>query len=146
MTLRDGGRENLIYICDGVERIPEGPGVYLFGRMFGDALTPLYVGKALNLHSRICQQFNNARLMKGLENATNGRRVLAVGELVQKQGQQANKAVTLSERALIEYLLAEGCELLNVQGTRTPVHSLRFRGNRVVRSVLPMDFTMRRST
>jgi len=118
--------------------IPEEPGVYIFARMHGDAIAPLYIGRATNLSERIWQQLNNnVRLMRGLEDAQSGYRVLLVGELVPRPGQRIASALRLAESALIRSALVEGYELLNIQGTRTPVHTLRSSGNRDARSWLP---------
>jgi hypothetical protein len=82
ISLIDGSKQSLIYAVRDPSAIPDRPGVYVFGRRFGDTVSPLYIGKAENLTKRIEQQLNNVRLMKGIENAPTGERILLVGELL----------------------------------------------------------------
>src|SRR6266511_4473396 len=81
--------------------IPDPPGVYIFARAHGDAMAPLYIGRAINLSERIWQQLNNnVRLMRGLEDAQSGYRVLLVGELLTRPGQRIATVLRLVESAL----------------------------------------------
>jgi hypothetical protein len=128
---------DLIYEVAEVESLPDGPGVYVFARLHGKAVCPLYVGKALNLRKRIEQQLNNLRLMRGIERAPNGTRLLYAGEFVGKGGQSVAKAISVVESALISTAMVEGFELINVQGTKTLAHSITSTGNREARSWLP---------
>lgn len=129
--LRDGTPERLIYACDELEFLPDTAGVYLFGREFGVNIAPIYIGKAGNLRLRVRQHLErNIKLMKSIEAAKNGRRVVQVGEWRAKPGQQAKRVLPIIESALIKYALAEGFELVNVHGTKTPVHELSMTGNR----------------
>lgn len=123
LPLRDGYRENLIYTIYE-EKIPNVPGIYVFARKHGKFMEPLYVGKANNLQVRISQQLNNARLMKGIENASAGHRILLLGELFLKPGQQLDKALKIAESAFIKHYLAEGYELLNIQGKQLRRHGI----------------------
>jgi hypothetical protein len=123
LPLRDGYRENLIYTVRE-EQIPNVPGVYIFARKHGKSMEPLYVGRANDLQTRIIQQLNNTRLMKGIENAAAGRRRLLLAELVTKPGQQLDKALKIVESAFIKHYLAEGYELLNIQGTQLRIHEI----------------------
>jgi len=138
IDLEQGGA--LIYDIDedDWDYIPEEAGVYIFARMHGDSIVPLYIGRAANLSERIWQQLNNnVRLMRGLEDAQSGYRVLLVGELLTRPGQRIASVLRLAESALIRAAWVEGLELLNIQGTRTPVHTLWSSGNRDARSWLP---------
>ena len=137
IELRDGSRLNLIYSCIDLEDIPDAPGVYVFARRFGEVTAPLYVGQALSLRSRICQQFNNLRLMKGVENAAIGRRIILIGQVFLRPGQQPEPVLDIVEQALIEHFMAEGYELLNRLGTRIPKHSIEFGGHRSSRMLVP---------
>jgi hypothetical protein len=124
VALREAeARTNLLYELD-LEKIPATPGVYIFMRTFGKNQNPLYVGKAKNLGSRIKGQLNTLKLMRGIQNAAHGSRVLVFGEFVPKQAQRVDKCLTLIERALIRHFLSEGHELLNKAGTRLAKHSL----------------------
>jgi hypothetical protein len=132
VALVDGTSVGLTYTCNSMERIHDGPGVYIFGRQFGDAVEPLYIGQAGNVRRRVYQHLNNnVRLMNSLAKAKNGTRVVLVGEWYAKQGQQARRVLRLIESALIKFALAEGHEILNDRGTRTPFHSLSMGGSRL---------------
>jgi hypothetical protein len=111
------------YSIDTTE-IPSSPGVYLFFRTHGDSTHPLYVGKAKNLQGRIKTQFNNLRLMTSIQAAPNGERKLIFAEFIPKPGQQIDKAVLLCEKALIRYFLAQGSDLLNIQGATIRFHEI----------------------
>ena len=112
-----------LYAVD-LDAIPDTPGVYVFFRAFGKSATALYVGKAGKLRSRIKQQLNALKLMKGIENAAIGRRFIAFGELRRRPGQQISPCLALIEHALIRYYLANKHELLNIHGNRIRKHSL----------------------
>ena len=131
--------QNAIYEVDDLDDITDGPGVYTFARIHGTSLAPLYIGKALDLRRRIKQQLNNLRLMKALENSRSGTRSLFCGEFIGKGGQSAKKAIAIVESALISTALVEGYELLNVQGTKTLVHSIKSSGSSIARSWLPSN-------
>ena len=138
IDLQHGGA--LIYNIneDDWDYIPEEVGVYIFARMHGESIVPLYIGRATNVSERIWQQLNNnVRLMRGLEDAQSGYRVLLVGELVTRPGQRIASVLRLAEAALIRAAWVGGLELLNIQGTRAPVHTLTSSGNRGARSWLP---------
>ncbi len=107
----------LIYDLD-LSKAPPKPGVYIFMRQFGNKLSPLYVGKAGNLKSRMGQQLNALRLMKGIQNASIGSRAVVFGEFLARPGQKEEKCLLMIERALIRHFLSEGHELLNVLGAR----------------------------
>jgi hypothetical protein len=126
--LLDGAKDNLIYQVSGLASFSGVAGVYMFCRKYGETLTPLYIGKAENIAARINQQLNSTRLMKGIENALNGEKVLVVGEFVSKSGQDKKKSIAIIEKALIEHALSEGHTIINIQGTKTPTHSIRFSG------------------
>lgn len=131
----DGG---LIYTCD-IDKLPSAPGWYVFGRMFGKNLEALYVGKAGKLRERIIRQFNNLKLMKHLEDAANGKRVVLVGRFISRPAQQEGKCLPLVEKALIRYYLSEGHDLVNVAGTKLSQHSIRSSGTRLVARKMLVD-------
>ena len=124
--------EPFIYACDHLERIPEDHGFYVFGRRFGENVEPIYIGKAENLRRRVEQHLlRNVPLMRAIEDARNGERVVLVGVWEARRAQQETRVLELVERALIKSALAKGFELVNVQGTRTPVHTLSMSGSHV---------------
>jgi hypothetical protein len=129
INLLNGESENLIYVAEGLDNWHDVPGVYMFARIFNAEVSPLYIGKAERLGARAWQHFkSNTRLMNCIKKATNGRKVLVLGEFSPKPGQSTKKCITLIERALIDHALTEGHKLLNVQGTRTPAHRVSFSG------------------
>jgi len=100
-------RPGSIYIYElDLDCVPDKPGVYIFMRKFGRNLNPLYVGKAQNMRTRIGQQLVALKLMKGLENAEIGSRVVVFGEFVSRPGQNENKCLLLIEKALIRHFLS----------------------------------------
>ncbi len=114
--LRSGAHENLIYTTD-LSDIPEGSGIYLFARRHGKTVSILYIGKALNLRTRIKSQLNNARLMKAIENAPRGGRILIFAEVQLKRNQKMANALSVAETAFIRHYLTLGHDILNKQGT-----------------------------
>lgn len=139
INLLDGHKQNLIYTANGIESWQGVPGVYMFCRLFGSKTIPLYIGKAEDIAVRINQHFNTStKLMKGISNPNKGNRgkkVLVVGQFTPKSGQSTKKCITIIERALIVHALAEGHDLLNVQGTKTPTNRIHFSGNLGARSL-----------
>ena len=147
IPLRSGRRENLIYTIDDLDAVPSNAGVYVFARFNRDELVPLYVGQALRLRSRIKNQFNNARLMFGIQRSPGRKRVVVAGELVGSPGQRLGPTLNLVEKALIESAIFSGYELLNQQGTKPKTDTVRFSGSRAGRSWHPreiMAFRQRR--
>jgi hypothetical protein len=136
-AIRSGRRdEPLLWMCDGLSSIPNDPGIYLFGRRFGQNFEPHYVGQATNLQQRVEQQLRtNVPLITALGNAKSGARQVMVCILQPKRGQQFAKALDLMENAVIRAALAAGHPLLNKRGARQPTHEIQFSGNRVGASI-----------
>lgn len=67
--------------------------------------------------------------MLALKNAKNGTRHLHVGTIKRKSGQPVKLALQRVERAMIKYALAQGHELVNYKGTKTPYDAIAFSGN-----------------
>lgn len=107
-----------------LENIPKSAGIYIFLRMHGTSMEALYVGKANNLRARIKQQLNNLSLMNGIKSAQNGTRRLVYAEFSPRGGQQKSKAIPICEKTLIRYYLAQGHNLLNIQGSKLQFHEL----------------------
>ena len=107
-----------------LKRVPAVPGVYVFGRCWGDNFEALYVGQAKNVRGRIKGQMNNHRLMKHVRDAKTGSRVVMVGSVIPKPGLQIENCLTLVERTLIRYFLAKGDDLVNISGTRLRSHEV----------------------
>jgi hypothetical protein len=117
LTLKADKQGNDIYLIP-FDKIPTEPGIYVFLRTHGSTFEALYLGKAENLRLRIKQQSNNLRLMRGIEHAATGKRLLAFAKFVSKRGQQQRKALQRMETAYIRHYLSQGDQLLNKQGTK----------------------------
>ena len=115
--------------------LPDVPGIYVFARRWGRSYESLYVGQSTNIRRRIRGHLNNLRLMKHLENAKTGGRVVIASEAVTKPGQQLKKVLLTLERALIRHFLSEGHDLVNRQGVRLRRHEISSEG--VPRSFVP---------
>ena len=127
IPLKDSIEPNSIYDVM-LERLPTDPGVYVFGRQWGNQFEALYVGKAKRIRGRVKKQLNNLHLMQHLKNAKAGKRVILTGRIITKPGQQVDKCLPLIERALIRHFLSEGHDLVNKQGTRLQRHELESSG------------------
>lgn len=128
IRLKDATRQGMIYTLD-LSKISKSAGVYIFGRRWGAQFEALYVGKAGNIRGRVKTQTNNLRLMQHLRNARIGKRVVLAGALVTGPGQNFEKSLKLTERALIRYFLSEGHDLVNKQGVRLRRHKVNSTGN-----------------
>jgi hypothetical protein len=144
IRLKDGAKFNQIYYCPGLERVSAKAGVYIFARTFGKLVVPLYIGQAKGLRSRITQQLNNARLMVGFQRADIGRRILLVARLKLHRGQQKKKVLDIVESSLIKHALAQGHDLLNKQGVKTKVHTIKSKGNHSSKQVAPLTMLVER--
>jgi hypothetical protein len=136
ILLRKASGTGLLYDLSP-ESLPDDTGVYVLARRWGSSFEALYVGKGMNIRSRVKNQLNNLRLMQHVANAQSGQRVLIPGRLVTRPGQNRTKALALMERTLIRYFLAEGHDLVNKQGTRIRRHELQSIGRH------PRGFTPR---
>jgi hypothetical protein len=127
VPLRDGTRQNLIYVVD-LKKLPQVPGLYILGRRWGKEFEALYVGKAVGIRGRVKSQLNNLRLMQHLRNARGGTRIIIPGKIITKPGQQLEKTLLTTERALIRHFLSTGDDLVNKQGTRLRRHEVHSSG------------------
>jgi hypothetical protein len=128
ITLQHNPSDKLIYGCE-LNKIPEKPGIYIFWRCFGDTFEALYVWQALDVRERVKQHFtNNVPVMKHLENAKHGSRVVSVGRFLPKPGQNTKSCLRIIERALIRHFLLDGHDLVNVKGTSLTQHEITCAG------------------
>ncbi|MBN1395334.1 MAG: hypothetical protein JW959_09945 [Pirellulales bacterium] len=127
IALKDASRENGIYSAD-ITKVPNDPGICIFGRRWGRQFEALYVGKATRIRGRVKGHFNNLHLMQHLKNAKNGNRIILTGKIITKPGQQLDKCLRLMERGFIRYFLSEGHDLVNKQGTRLRRHEVTSSG------------------
>jgi len=123
LKLLTATNKNQIYTID-LNCVPEKPGIYIFFRVHGKKHEALYVGKAENLFQRVSGEFNNLKLMKGIENATNGTKGIIFAEYIPKPGQQLKKSLHAIEKTLIRHYLSEGHDLFNIKGTKLQKDSL----------------------
>jgi len=139
-------RSGLIYDCPEIEKVPQTPGVYVFGRRHGDSIEPLYVGRATNLQKRLWQHLEgNVKLMMGLKEAQTGERFFMSCEVNPKPGARIGKVLQILEAALITYLVSEGHELLQVMGVKPPYHSITFDQNEWSKQITPKFMRIRAS-
>lgn len=127
IPLRSGAREGMAYAVN-LDDIPQIAGIYVFARQWGRSYEALYVGKSTNVRSRIRGHLNNLRLMRHLESASAGRRVLLVGRALPRPGQKLEKVLRTLERAMIRYFLSEGHDLVNQKGVRIRRHEIASNG------------------
>jgi len=121
-----------------LDLIPRSPGIYIFYRKHGASFQVFYVGKALNLRRRLKGQLNNFKLMHGIKSAANGARLLACGEIALKPGQKAASAIHAAEKLLIRHFVDEGHELLNIQGIKLRLQTLRNERPADLKKLLPV--------
>ena len=113
------------------EVLPEEAGVYIFARRFGSKVTAIYVGKAEVLRVRIRQQLNNNLLMRALDDAPNGERVLICGTFTGKRGARIGKWLKTVEEALITHFTEQQHELINKRGVLLQFDEIEFEGSRI---------------
>ena len=121
--LRDGSKFGLTYTTD-LQKLPKKSGVYIFARKWGSGFEALYVGKANNIRARVGQQLDRNRLMKHLEDAANGMRVVYAGVFSPKPGQRLAVCLPIIEKALIRYFVSEKHDIVNKQGKKLRQHTV----------------------
>jgi hypothetical protein len=143
IPLIDGSDQNLIYVVDP-ERLPDGAGVYVFGRRRRNGgFEALYVGKAKSIRARVWGHRKNLPLMMHLKNARQGKLVVRVGVFKARPGQSADTCIAIIERALIRHFLSEGHDLVNKAGTRLRRHEISTVGRHPKQFIPKMMFVDR---
>lgn len=144
VLLSDGRKSGLIYACD-LDMFPDQPGVYVFGRQWGDRFTPLYIGQATRLRRRVRQQLEkNVKLMMGVRrNVRAGTRQINYCTINRKPGQQIPKILDTVEKALVEHALTSGFDLINQQGTSMRSHNITCLGRKVNHHPFPRGLKVR---
>ncbi|ENU25275.1 hypothetical protein F993_00049 [Acinetobacter proteolyticus] len=92
--------------------IPEISGVYIFYREFNQTQEPLYIGKSLNIRTRMKQHFKNIDLLEGLQNSKKGQKKLIFAEVKVRGNVDLQRAIAQAEKGLIQHFV-EDYELLN---------------------------------
>lgn len=136
IPLKDGSSSGLIFKLD-LESIPDEPGVYVFARSYSSKIEPIYIGETINLRIRISSHLKSVPLMKAIENASSGKRILIYCTVSARSKEKAKSQVKIIEKALILHAQAEGCELFNMKGTKLPTDVISFTGNRASEAIAP---------
>ena len=119
-----------------IAQVRPDPGLYIFGRIWNNKLSPLYVGQATSVTRRLKQQLNNHRLIESVGNAKIGRRVIVVGYLQPDGRRSIGSALAVAEKAFIRHFVAEGHDLHNKLGTTIKRHEIASIGTKY-RGVVP---------
>lgn len=75
IQLKKGPKGGLIYTLD-LKKLPAAPGVYVFGRKYGERTVPIYIGQTLSVRGRIKNHLESLPLMRAIENSASGGRLL----------------------------------------------------------------------
>ena len=86
---------------------------------------------------------NNVKLMKAIENEKNGQRILMVASLKMKGRQTAERLLPIVELAYIEHALEANPDLFNIQGTKTPSHTITSNGKMASHAPFPRELRHR---
>jgi len=123
MQLEDAHEDGMIYDLD-LQKIAKGTaGVYIFGRLWNAEFEALYVGQAGKIRGRLKNHLNDLRLMRHLQQAKTGKRLVLVGRINIK-GPKLNRCLRVAELALIRHFLSEGHHLANTQGVQIWQHEI----------------------
>ncbi|WP_289340351.1 GIY-YIG nuclease family protein [Acinetobacter baumannii] len=96
--------------------VPGEAGIYIFYRQFGDTQQALYVGQAMNIRSRLKQQFKYLDLMKHIKNSKKGGKFVVFATL-KTRSQDINHALNQAERGLImQFMDEDKHDLFNKKG------------------------------
>lgn len=136
--------ETLIYTL-AVNSLPDLPGVYVLGRMYDGLVMPIYIGETLSIQKRIQSHLKSVPLMKALERAKTGTRVLVYCVVKAGNAEKAKKHVEVIEKALILHAQSEGHELFNKKGAKLPTDEILFTGNRASESIAPRRMLVKRA-
>jgi hypothetical protein len=136
IQMKKDPKGKLIYIVD-LNSLPATPGVYVFGRKYGKAIAPIYIGETLSIKGRVNNHLKSLPLMKAIENASSGSRFLMYCTVKAGSQEKAKRHIKVIERALILHAQAEGHELFNKKGTKLPTDTISFTGNRTSEAIAP---------
>jgi hypothetical protein len=144
IPLKDGSSAGLIFQLD-LEAIPTKPGVYVFARSYSDKVQPIYIGETINLRARIASHLKSVPLMKTLENASSGKKILIFCTVSSNSPDRAKTQVKIIEKALILHAQAEGHELFNKKGAKLPTDEIQFTGNMTSQAIAPRFMRVKRA-
>jgi len=133
-----------IYDID-LEKVPDKKGIYVLARRYNRTYYALYVGESTvrTIRGRIRKHLNNLKLMRHLESAKSGERVLITGIPFPKGGQNSIKIIKIMEQAFIRHFMSEGHDLVNSKGTRIRYHEINSKG-RIPKKFIPSSIYLER--
>lgn len=144
VELVDGSELNLTYSVERFDSFPDEAGIYVFARIFGKTIAPLYIGETTNIRKRIKQHLEkNVKLVNGVKKSGNGKKVVMFCSVKTRSEARRDAMLAVLQRGLIEHALSEGHKLLNVQLTKLSVHSIAFTGNRFSEQLAPRKMFVR---
>lgn len=134
----------LIYDID-LEKVPDQKGIYILARRYNRNYYALYIGESTvgTIRRRIRKHLNNLKLMRYLESAKRGRRVLITGIPFPKGGQNSKKIIKIIEKAFIRHFMSEGHDLINESGTIVRYHKINSKG-RIPKKFIPSSIFLER--
>ena len=144
IPLKKVNRGALIYDID-LEKVPDKNGIYIFARKFNRNYYALYVGESTagTIRRRIRRHLNNLKLMRHLELAKIGKRVLITGIPLPKGGQNSKKITKILEKTFIRHFISEGHDLVNISGSRIRYHEINSKG-RIHKKFIPSSIFLER--
>ncbi len=101
------------------------------------------MGKSKNVRRRISQHLNSVKLMTAIYESQAVKRWVISCAPKFKPGQEKTKILRVLENGLIDYMMAEGFELKQKQGTKRPNHKISFTGNRDSERLVPRKMRVR---
>jgi hypothetical protein len=129
MQLKDGKKENMIYTYE-TENIPDAPGCYVFYNKYGSSITIFYIGKSMDIQSRLEGHKNNLKLMMGIKNYMKGNKYVMYATIKTRNKNDIQKSIDLVERNLIKHALSQGHDLFNIQGKIIKYDEITFLGTK----------------
>lgn len=134
----------LVYTLD-LEKLPQKPGVYVFGRQHGESIAPIYIGETMTLRSRVKKHLESVPLMHAVRDAAGGSRFLIYCTIKSRSEEKSKKQVEILERALILHSQTEGHHLVNKKGTKLPTDTICFIGNRTSEAIAPRKMLVKKA-
>lgn len=95
-----------------MKELPEITGIYIFYRVKRNgSQEALYVGQTKNIRMRMKSHFNSLKLVEGLENTVQGRKMLIFAEVKTKG--DLSRALNQAEKGYIQHFMEHDHPLLN---------------------------------
>jgi hypothetical protein len=146
ISLKDGEPDGLIFKIPNMSDFDGISGVYMFCRIYGNDLVPLYIGKSKNIGTRLTQHIKQSvHLLQSIKNATNGKKVVVIGEFKSKKGQPIIETIKKLEKYLIETAQINGYMLFNSKGTKFPTDTIEFIGYQKAKKVFGKSLLIKKT-